>query len=401
MSGSQQIHRVAVTAVSCISPLGADEAETAAALRAAGDYVKPVTLFDVSTTRCKTAGQVTDQSLEKADAYHSRAKKLSRVSRMMIAALGDAVTQCPTFIPDRIVMGTTSGGMAFGEAFYRAFSENQSLRGARHWVKEYVPQQAMLDAMEPLGWKAPYQIISNACASGTNAIGSAYHLVRNGLCRSIACGGYDAISELVFHGFDCLQASTPEKCRPFDAQRTGLALGEGAAVLFLEDWDYAVQQGRTILAEIAGYGSATDNHHLTQPNPDGNGPRRAMEAALRSAELLPTQIDYINAHGTATLYNDASEGRAILDTCPTTKVSSTKSMMGHSLGAAGSIEAAFCIYALRGGFLPANINFQTRDTSIPLDIVANASLEISPNLVLSNSFGFGGSNASIIIRRAP
>ncbi|MEO8205575.1 MAG: beta-ketoacyl-[acyl-carrier-protein] synthase family protein [Chthoniobacterales bacterium] len=391
--------RVAVTAASCISPLGADESQTVASLRAAKDFVTPVTLFDVSTTRCKTAGQVPETSFERADARHPAAKKLSRVSRMMLATLGDAVQQCPAFLPERIIMGTTSGGMSLGEAFYRAFAGNKSLREARHWVREYIPQQAVLDAIAPFGWKAPYQIISNACASGTNSIGSAFQLVRAGLCQSVACGGYDAISELVFHGFDCLQASTPEKCRPFDANRTGLVLGEGAAVLFLEEWDYAVQQGRNILAEIIGYGSSTDNHHLTQPNPDGNGPRRAMQAALLSANIQPEQIDYINAHGTATPYNDASEGRAILDVCPTSKVSSTKSMMGHSLGAAGSIEAAFCICALRNGFVPANIHFQNCDETLPLDIVANTSLETNPNIILSNSFGFGGSNASLILKR--
>lgn len=255
--------------------------------------------------------------------------------------------------------------------------------------------------MEALGISAPCQVIANACASGTNAIGHAFECVRSGRYQRVLTGGYDAISELVFVGFDSLQASTPEKCRPFDRQRTGMVLGEGAAVLLLENFEAARERGANILAEITGYGISTDNHHLTQPNPSGIGPHAAMAQALRRAGVEPAKIDYINAHGTATPFNDAAEGKAIAELFGNTvPVSSTKSMMGHSLGAAGAIEAVFCILALQHQILPPNINFRTGDEDFDLNIVANEARPARIDIVLSNSFGFGGTNASIVIERA-
>jgi 3-oxoacyl-[acyl-carrier-protein] synthase II len=213
-------------------------------------------------------------------------------------------------------------------------------------------------------------------------------------------GGYDALSELVFVGFDSLQASTPEKCRPFDRDRTGMVLGEGAAVLALENLESALARGANILAEIKGYGISTDNHHLTQPDPSGVGARAAMEQALQSADLAARSVNYINAHGTATPLNDAAEAKAITDLfASSVPVSSTKSMMGHSLGAAGAIEAVFCLLALQDQFLPANINFRAPDEGMELDIVANEPRPASIGTVVSNSFGFGGTNASIVIQQ--
>jgi len=247
---------------------------------------------------------------------------------------------------------------------------------------------------------APCQVIANACASGTNAIGHAFECVRSGRYRRVLTGGYDALSELVFVGFDSLQAATPEKCRPFDSGRTGLVLGEGAAVLALENFDLAQARGAPILAEITGYGISTDNHHLTQPNPSGIGPRQAMERALESAQLAPEAIDYINAHGTATPFNDTVEGKAIAELFDHVPISSTKGMMGHSLGAAGAVEAAISILALQHQFLPPNIHFRSGDAELGLNIVANAARPAKIRTVLSNSFGFGGTNASVIIQSA-
>jgi 3-oxoacyl-[acyl-carrier-protein] synthase II len=176
-----------------------------------------------------------------------------------------------------------------------------------------MPQKAVMDAQEAVGISAPCQVIANACASGTNAIGHAFECVRSGRYQRVLTGGYDAISELVFVGFDSLQAATPEKCRPFDAERTGMVLGEGAAVLALENLESANARGANILAEVVGYGLSTDNHHLTQPNPSGSGARQAMQRALDSAGLPTTAINYINAHGTATPFNDAAEGKAIAE----------------------------------------------------------------------------------------
>jgi len=257
----------------------------------------------------------------------------------------------------------------------------------------------VIDAQHAFGISAPCQVIANACASGTNAIGHAFECVRSGKYQQVLTGGYDALSELVFVGFDSLQAATPEKCRPFDRDRSGMVLGEGAAMLALENLERARARRARVLAEIIGYGISTDNHHLTQPDPSGSGPRRAMEQALQSANRSAEEVDYINAHGTATTFNDAAEGKAIAELFGKVPVSSTKSMIGHSLGAAGAIEAVICLAALKAQFLPPNINFRNPDPDLDLNIVANTARDAQIDIVLSNSFGFGGTNASILIQK--
>jgi 3-oxoacyl-[acyl-carrier-protein] synthase II len=381
--------RVVVTALGVVSPLGIGAEENAAALRAGRDSVSAVTRFDVSKTRAKTAGQVAALPME---------RRLHPASGMMIAAARELAAADAAFSPELAVIGTTSGGMSFGEQFYRGLIAKQPRRKGASWLANYLPHKPIADALEACGWAVPSQIIANACASGTNALGHAFRLVRAGKVTRVLAGGYDALSELVFVGFDSLQAATPEKIRPFDKNRTGLVLGEGAALLALEEMESAQRRGATILAELTGYGISTDNHHLTQPHPSGIGPRQAMERALADARRTVSEVDYINAHGTATIFNDATEGAAIAqlfgDRVP---VSSTKSMMGHALGAAGAIEAVFAILALRGQFLPPNINYAQADPAWPLDIVANTAREARVRCVISNSFGFGGTNASLVL----
>ena len=380
-----------------VSPLGAGLMATLAALREGRDCVSEVTAFDTSKCRAKTAGLVTSLP---APASKKEAR-LHRASQMMIHSMREALAGDPYFVPDAVVIGTTSGGMSFGEEFYRSQVSGRRFCGLAALVANYPPQKAPMDAMEAAGFRAPLQIIANACASGTNAIGHAFHLVRAGLKRRVFCGGYDAISEMVYVGFDSLQASTTEKVRPFDKRRSGLVLGEGAAVFALEDLDSALERGAPILAEITGYGISTDNHHLTQPHPSGIGPELAMRRALVDAALAPAEVDYINAHGTSTSFNDASEGAAIAKIFGAyVPVSSTKAMMGHALGAAGAIEAVFCVLAIREGFLPPNINYRECDPAWDLDIVANVARECRVGCAMSNSFGFGGTNASVVIEVA-
>jgi 3-oxoacyl-[acyl-carrier-protein] synthase II len=373
--------------------------ETLAALREGRDCVSPVTRFPVEHCRCQTAGQVSDARLTGAGKPQLRSERLHRVAQMMILALSEALSQAPGFQPELSVVGTTSGGMTFGEEYYRGLKgRRSSTRSAASLIANYTPQKPVMDAQEAFGLSAPCQVIANACASGTNAIGHAFECVRSGRYQRVLTGGYDALSELVFVGFDSLQASTPERCRPFDRERSGLVLGEGAAILLLENFDSARVRGAKIVAEITGYGISTDNHHLTQPNPSGSGARQAMEGALQSAGIPAGEIDYINAHGTATPFNDAAEGKAIAELFEGVPVSSTKGMMGHSLGAAGAIEAVISILALQNQFLPPNINFRNGDAGLDLNIIANSSQPGSLRTVLSNSFGFGGTNASVIIR---
>ncbi len=386
--------RVAITALGVVSPLGLGVEENSRALREGRDGVGAVMGFDVSRTRAKTAGQVGEMTHDEC----RMTRRLHRASRMLIAAAREARAQDAGFAPELAVMGTTSGGMSFGEQYFRAQVAKAKPQERAAWLANYLPQKAVTDALEACGWACPSQIIANACASGTNAVGHAFRLVRAGLHTRVLCGGYDALSEMVFVGFDSLQASTPERIRPFDKNRTGLVLGEGAAVLALEEMESARARGAAVLAEVTGYGISTDNHHLTQPNPSGIGPRQAMERALADARRTPGEVDYINAHGTATAFNDATEGTAIAqifgDRVP---VSSTKSMMGHALGAAGAIEAVFSVLALRGQFLPPNINYAEPDPAWVLDIVANAARAARVRCVVSNSFGFGGTNASVVL----
>ena len=317
---------------------------------------------------------------------------------MMIQALKEVLAQEPRFEPELTVIGTTSGGMSYGEYYYRSLRQAGDLRRAPTWIANYPAQKPVIDAQVAFGISAPCQVIANACASGTNAIGHAFECVRSGRYQRVLAGGYDAISELVFTGFDSLQASTPEKCRPFDRQRTGMVLGEGAAVLALENLASARQRGAPVLAEIIGYGISTDNFHITQPDPTGIGAQQAMQQSLESARVSAKEVDYINAHGTATLFNDAAEGKAISALFNGVPVSSTKGMMGHSLGAAGAIEAVICLLALQHQFLPPNINFGALDDHLDLNIVANKARPAVLRTALSNSFGFGGTNASILMR---
>ena len=268
-------------------------------------------------------------------------------------------------------------------------------------MANYTPQKPVLDALEALGLRLPVQILTNACSSGANAVGHAFELVRAGLHDCVLCGGYDPLAELVFVGFDSLQAATPEKIRPFDRGRTGMVLGEGAGMLVLEDEASVLARGAQPVAELLGYGVATDTFHMTQPHPSGIGIKLAMERALAMAEVAPEKVDYINGHGTATPFNDATEGAAISALFPhRVPTSSTKSMMGHTLGGAGAIEAVVCVLALQKQFLLPNLNFREPDPGWTFEIVANTARPARVDHALSNSIGFGGVNASLLFRCA-
>jgi 3-oxoacyl-[acyl-carrier-protein] synthase II len=265
-----------------------------------------------------------------------------------------------------------------------------------------ITSHSALDLAEAFAFQGPVTIIANACASGANAIGHAWHLVHTGQAERVFTGGYDAISHLVFSGFDSLQALSTTRCRPFDAHRDGLALGEGAAMLTVESLDSARRRGAEILGEIVGYGAATDSHHLTQPHPQGNAAAASMTAASRAAGVAPEQIGYINAHGTATPLNDSAEAAAINTWAgahaPAIPVSSTKASIGHLLGAAGAVEAAVCLMALREQWLPPTMTIETVDPVCAFPIVREPQ-DVKFDYALTNSFGFGGANATLILRR--
>ncbi len=382
---------VAISGFGCACSLGFHVSGITDSLRSGSAHVVPVDLFSVEGCQARTAAQFPGSPDDFAAAVHVPAKRWSRAAQSVLIVLAEALKDRRDFQPDVVIVGTTSGGMDFGESFYRRASEGGNLDSASRRVRSYLPQTPVLDALRVLGIRSPVRVVSNACASGTNALGMAWHLVQSGQANRVIAGGYDTLSQLVYAGFDCLKASTPELCRPFDAGRSGLVLGEGAAFFLVE---------REGPIKIAGYGSATDTHHLTQPHPSGSGPAMAMRRALDAANCEPDAVDYINAHGTGTPQNDACEAAAILSVCPEAAVSSTKAMTGHTLGAAGAIEAAFCAISLQQGFLPPTLNFRSPDPGVCLDLVVNSSRETACRKVLSNSFGFGGANASILLESA-
>ena len=395
-----------VTGAGIVTSLGFGWASNAEGFRTGRRAFSPVTLFDVSRQRVKVAAQVElPARLPATRLSERRAQQKDRAWQLLLHATEEAWRQSK-WKPEPglpIVLGTTSGGMSLGEAYYRqAIATPLVHRRQPSRVVYYQAQRQALDLAEAFGFTGPVTIIANACASGGNAIGYAWELVRRGQVERVLAGGYDALCQLVFAGFDSLQALSPTQCRPFDAHRDGLALGEGAAVMTLETLASAERRGADILGEIIGYGAATDTHHLTQPHPEGSAAVASMTAACACAEIGPPQIDYINAHGTGTPLNDSAEAAAIKTwagaRAATLPVSSTKASIGHLLGAAGAVEAVVCLMALRGQWLPPSPTVEAPDPACAFPIVrkpGDAKLEYA----LSNSFGFGGANASLILRR--
>jgi 3-oxoacyl-[acyl-carrier-protein] synthase II len=397
---------VVVTGAGIITALGRGWEANAAGFRAGRRHVRPVTLFDVSRHRVKVAAQAElPESIPTRQLRPRAARRLDRATQLLLVAADEAWEQGQLDgtkeLP--VVLGTTSGGMNLGENYYRqAIERPHAGWGQASRVLHYLAATQAMAVEEAFGFQGPITVIANACASGANAIGHGADLIRSGEAEVVLTGGYDALSEMVFTGFDSLQALSPTECRPFDAGRDGLALGEGAAVLILEAEEHARRRHARILGSVAGYGAATDCHHLTQPQPEGNAAFESMQLACADAGLTPREINYINAHGTGTPLNDSAEAAAINrwagGAAPGIPVSSTKACIGHLLGAAGAVEAAVCLMALQGQWLPP-MSIHTPDPVCRFPLVrepASARLEH----VLSNSFGFGGANATLIFRSA-
>jgi 3-oxoacyl-[acyl-carrier-protein] synthase II len=399
---------VVVTGIGAVTPLGETFPASWDALIAGRAADAPLELFDTSGCRAHRAC-----SARLPDLPHFPRKALSRLSRaarLALPAAREALAHAGLLAPDgrstrgdlALSISTTAGGMAFGENFCR-----DVLAGKRahlfSQVERYLPQQQVLDLQQDFAVSGPSVIMANACASGANAIGHAADMILAGESDCVLAGGFEALCELVFVGFDCLQATTTEKCRPFDLKRSGLMIGEAAAFLVLESQAAAEARGATILATLAGYGHSTDFFHLTQPQPTGSVLIEVMQAALREARLKPADIGYVNAHGTATPVNDGPEALAYRtlfgNALGATRISSTKAAVGHTLGAAGALEALFALYALHTGNLPPQLNLQDPIPEIAPALVAPG--EKRPNLrhTMSVNLGFGGSNAALIFSR--
>lgn len=398
--------RVVITGAGIVTALGIGWKPNAEGFRAGRRAFRPVQHFDVSRQRVKVAAEVDlPDALPPSGLSRRQVARLDRSGAMLLQAAGGAWQQAQWQPADNVplVLGTTAGGMSLGEAYFR--QAVQKPRRHRQQPTRAIHYQAQVQGrmvLDALGFNGPITIISNACASGGNAIGHAWDLIRRGQSECVLAGGYDALSELVFAGFDALQALSPTGCRPFDARRDGLALGEGAAIVALETLEGARRRGAVILGEIIGYGTTIDRHHLTQPHPGGDAALSTMRLACDAASVTPADIDYVNAHGTGTLLNDGAEALAIQrwagGRAPTLPVSSTKASIGHLLGAAGAVEAVICLMALREQWLPAQALFESPDPACNFPIV-HKPRDARVNVALSNSFGFGGVNATLIMRR--
>ena len=401
--------RVLISGSGIVSPLGLGLAENESAFETERTSFRPVDLFDVSQLVAKTAGLIALPS----DRFYSKLTphqeaRVDRGSKMMLLAVREMLREADlTDLKevDAVVIGTSAGAMMVGERYFRnARSSMQPLKGQLTDLESYQPQRQMTTLMDEFGWRGPIVIISNACASGANAIGYGMELIRSGAARRGIAGGYDAVAELVFAGFDSLKALAPSGIpRPFDANRDGLAIGEGAAAVLLESEEALVERKATALAEAAGYATATDLHHLTQPDPEGKAAIRTMTKACEMAGIEPDQVDYLNSHGTGTPFNDVAEGSAIAawagNATSGIGVSSTKSAMGHLLGCAGAVEAVICLMAMKGGWMPASLNIREVDPVVSFDLVRT--FRRAPvHTTLTNSFGFGGTNASLVFLTA-
>ncbi|MHC4601064.1 MAG: beta-ketoacyl-[acyl-carrier-protein] synthase family protein, partial [Planctomycetota bacterium] len=300
-----------------------------------------------------------------------------------------------------LALGTTLGGMEKGTAFMRDVLDRGLSEADPAVLADFLPVSQPVRLAARMRLRGRHVLVNNACSSGTDALGIAFERIRRGEASRVLAGGYDPLCAFVATGFTSLMNVTKSRCRPFDRDRDGLVLGEGASLMVLEAEGEASRRGVPILGYVRGFGSASDAHHMTQPNPDGHAIAVAMASALRSASIEGRKLGYINLHGTGTKINDLSEYRGVVrvfgEAFEDLDVSSTKPLTGHALGGAGALEAAFCLIASRGGFLPPNLGFENLDPEMPgLKVVRRPTDKVF-RFSMSNSLGFGGEASSIVL----
>ncbi|HEX9204791.1 MAG TPA: beta-ketoacyl-[acyl-carrier-protein] synthase family protein [Candidatus Deferrimicrobiaceae bacterium] len=399
---------VVITGMGIVTAQGAGKETNWTKIVSGETALRPVTLFDTSRYRTHVAGEVRDLPMKKWERF--RGSRLDRASHLLRVACEEAVGESGwtrdalVSAAPAVVFGTTLGGMGSGERYYRDSLRKGPGRSLPSLVYDHLAHSQGFHVLEEFSLPGVPVVYSNACASGANAIGHAFRAVRSGEAEVAICGGYDPLCEFVFAGFHSLQALTPELCRPFDRDRSGMALGEGAGVLILEPEEGALLRGARIVGEVSGYGETTDAFHMTRPDPEGKGAAAAMQLALDEADADPAEVGYINAHGTGTPFNDIMESAAIRSVMGArggrVPVSSTKSMIGHLLGGAGAVEAILTVMALSHRRIPPNANCPNPDPACGLRIVTAAEDAPTLEVALSNSFGFGGANAALVFRAA-
>jgi len=387
---------VAVTGIGCICAAGGDLDAAMAALAAGSRAPHPPTRFDTGhPTRYPVfeipAGFVPQDILDKHDLFLTTRFALA-ATRMSLA---DAGWDAPALRRLRVgvCLGTTVGCSMDIEGFYRQY--RSGAHPGLETIERFLRSNPAAVVSRELGLDGPVQTVVNACSSGTDAIGIAASWIRAGACDVALAGGADELCRIIYNGFISLMITDEQPCRPFDRGRRGLNLGEGAAVLVLEGPAFAKARGARTRARVLGYGSACDAHHLTAPHPQGRGLRRAFAEALAAAGVAPPDVAFINAHGTGTPDNDRVEGQVLHDLFPHTPFVSTKGYTGHTLGAAGAIEAAFTVACLEAGSIPAGVGFAEADPDIP-GAPPVAHLAVRGNVAISDSLAFGGNNAVLV-----
>lgn len=407
--------RVVITGLGCVSPVGNNVKETWQALLEGKSGAAPITLFNASTHKTKFAAEV--KNFDPGALFGTRdARKMDRFVQLATAAAIEALEQSGLVIDDvnrdrvGILIGTGIGGVITMFEQHDVYRERGADRISPFLIPMMISDSAGGNLAIRFGARGPNMSLATACASGTNALGEAAEIIRRGAADVMIAGASEAaIAGLTMAGMNSMTALStrnedPTKAsRPFDRDRDGFLMGEGAGVLILESYEYAKARGATILAEFAGYGTTDDAHHISAPAENGAGAAISMQVALDNAGLQTMDISYINAHGTSTQLNDKSETAAIKtvfgEQAYKIPVSSTKSMTGHLLGASGAVEAIVCVLAIRDNILPPTINYTTPDPVCDLDYVPNKPRKAEPIHVMSNSFGFGGHNATLIISR--
>ena len=406
--------RVVITGMGTVNPIGNSVAESWQAVKDGKCGIGPITRYDCSDMRVKLAGEVKNLDIDSVLGKRE-AKKMDRFTQFALIAAQQAMDDSGL---DReredlsrcgVICSSGIGGFeTVGGAFLRGESRGYD-SVSPFMIPMIISNMAAGQIAIRFGFQGMCTCVVTACAGGTNAVGDAFHYIRDGYAEVMLCGGTEAsITPMSIGGFTSMKALTqtedPDRASiPFDAERSGFVMGEGAGVLLLEELEHAKTRGAKIYAEVVGYGATCDAHHITAPLADGSGGAKAMAMALTDGGVSPEQVGYINAHGTSTHLNDAGETAAVKTVfgphAYQLAMSSTKSMTGHMLGAAGAVEAIFTALSLRDGFLPATIHYQTLDPDCDLDVVPNEGRPADIRYALSNSLGFGGHNGSLLLKK--
>jgi len=411
--------RVVITGMGAITPLGNSVDETWAGIKAGKSGIGPITLFDASKNKVHYAAEV--KNFDPAQYMDSKdARKMARFTQLGVAAakmaLEDSGLMGNEAVLDEtgIILGVGIGGLEETEADVLGMSRMGGVKTNPMAIPKLIPNEVGGNIAIQFGVHGPVESIATACSSGTDALGAAFDMVRSGRLDCCLSGGAEStICQFGIVGFEVLHALStgfdddPTKAsRPFDKDRNGFVMGEGSAILVLEEYEHAKARGAKIYAEIAGYGASCDGYHLTAPNPDGICGSKCMTRALKDAGMDPSEIQYYNAHGTSTMKNDSSETNMIKiafgeENARKLKISSTKSMHGHCLGATGAIEAMVCVKAIQDSYVPCTKNLDNVDVEggCDLDYVPNKGIEMNIDAAMSATFGFGGHNGAIIIKK--